>query len=46
MNNERIVFLDTENTGLSPQNGNHRLMILLVLSTFLEILRGQLFKQP
>jgi DNA polymerase III epsilon subunit len=26
MNNERIVFLDTETTGLSPQNGNHRVI--------------------
>jgi DNA polymerase III epsilon subunit len=26
MNNERTVFLDIETTGLSPQNGNHRVI--------------------
>ncbi|WP_163133634.1 exonuclease domain-containing protein [Agarivorans sp. Alg241-V36] len=26
MNNERIVFLDTETTGVDPQKGNHRII--------------------
>lgn len=26
MNNERIVFLCTETTGLSSQNGNHKII--------------------
>ncbi|MFT7053764.1 MAG: hypothetical protein ACJAU1_001321 [Psychromonas sp.] len=46
MNNEPIVFLDTENTGLSLQKGNLESLILLVLNVFLGIIQGQLFKQP
>ncbi|MFT4836448.1 MAG: hypothetical protein ACI9IJ_001371 [Psychromonas sp.] len=46
MNNEPIVFLDTEYTGLCLQKGNRESLLLLVLNFFLGILQGQLFKQP